>query len=72
MGHYYSEMRGFEPHELLENFLNENKGDVFTLKAVSGKEINFKRHDIRQILRERKIARDDLAEVRNLFHKLSR
>ena len=72
MGHYYSEMRGFEPHERLQNFLKENEGDVFTLQAVGGEQINFKRQDIKQILSQRKFAMDNIAEIKSMFRRLSR
>ena len=73
MGHYYSEMRGLEPHEKIEDFLSEQKkGATFTLTAESGEEITLTRLDIRQLLRERSAARQELAKVRSMFRKLSR
>lgn len=71
MGHYWSEMRGLEPHEQLEDFLSKYKGDTFTLTAQSGKEITLTRQNIKQILRERSDARQHLEKIRSMFYDLS-
>jgi hypothetical protein len=71
MGHYYSEMRGLEPHEKLEDFLKSSKAKQFTIKAGS-KELTLSRNDIEQILSERSRARGELEEIKSLFRRLSR
>jgi hypothetical protein len=72
MGHYYSEMRGLEPHEKLGDFLEEHKDKVFSLITDSGHMIKLKREEIQQILGERSRARQELDEIKSLFRRLSR
>lgn len=72
MGHYYSEMRTPELHEKIVDFLSEHEGETLALSTKTGGELILRRTELRQLLRERANAREELASIKALFRRLSR